>query len=97
MHATHATPTMSCIMGEILRRIDTLRPQRVEGTNNLVREVGHGDFWTGPRSLQILRMLGRMKAHGVLQTDIARVLDVSDAHVTHIKRQFEERPVETRW
>ena len=51
-------------LAEIMRRTATLKEQRKERMANLIREVGHGDFWTGLRSLQILRMLGRMKAQG---------------------------------
>ena len=84
-------------LGEILRRIDTLRQPRRAGVTNLIREVGHGDFWTPTRRVQIVRMLGRKDAHGVFQTEIDLVLGVSKSLVTRIKKQLEERQDETRW
>ena len=82
---------------EVLDRIDTLQHPRRVGVTNLVREVGHGDFWTQTRCVQISRMLDRKDAHEVFQTDIARVLGVSKGLVTRIKQQLEKRPDETRW
>ena len=64
---------------------------------NLIREVGHGEFWTTTRDDRIARMLSRNKAHGVRQTDIATVLGVSDSLVTRTssgKRSTRARPPE---
>ena len=82
---------------EILGRIDTLQHPRRAGVTNLIREVGHGDFWTPTRRVEIVQMLGRKDAHGVFQTEIALVLGVSRSLVTRIKKQLEERQDETRW
>ena len=84
-------------LGEILRRIDTIQRPRRARVTNLIREVGHGDFWTQTRCVQISRMLGRKDAHGVFQTEIDLVLGVSKSLVTRIKKQLEERQDETRW
>ena len=81
-------------LAEMMRRLPTIRPQRRDGMANLIREVGHGEFWTTTRDDQIARMLSRNKAHGVRQTDIATVLGVSDSLVTRIKQRQEERPGE---
>ena len=78
-------------LAEMMRRLPTIRPQRRDGMANLIREVGHGEFWTTTRDDQIARMLSRNKAHGVRQTDIATVLGVSDSLVTRIKQRQEER------
>ena len=81
-------------LAEMMRRLPTIRPQRRDGMANLIREVGHGEFWTTKRDDQIARMLSRNKAHGVRQTDIATVLGVSDSLVTRIKQRQEARPGE---
>ena len=62
---------------------------------NLLREVGHGDFWTSPRTVQAKRMLKWKDAHRVPQTDIAKVLELTDGRVTQLKHQLEEDPDET--
>ena len=82
-------------LGEIIRRTATLEEPRKERMTNLVREVGHGNFWTRPRLVQIAPMVAEKDVHGVLQTDIARVLGVSDSLVTRVKHQQEEHPDET--
>ena len=82
-------------LGEILRRIDTLQQPRRVGVTNLVRGVGHGDFWTRPRFVQISRMLAEKDTHGVMQTEIATVLGVSTSLVTRIKQQRENGQDET--
>ena len=74
-------------LGEILRRIDTLQHQRRVGVTNLIREVGHGDFWTQTRHVQISMMLDVNELHGVTQTEIANVLGVSKSLVSRIKRR----------
>ena len=82
-------------LGEIMERIDTLQQPRREGVTNLIREVGHGDFWTKTRGVQISRMLSRNEAYGVMQTEIATVLGVSKSLITRKKRQLEKNPDET--
>ena len=76
-------------------RIDALQQSRREGVTNLIREVGHGDFWTKTRGVQISRMLSRNEAYGVMQTEIATVLGVSKSLITRKKRQLEKNPDET--
>ena len=82
-------------LAEIVRRTATLPQRRKERMANLINDVGHGDFWTQPRGVQLTRMLARKDAHQVFQTDIAKVLAVSDSLVTQRKHQQEERPGET--
>ena len=82
-------------LGEILRRIDTLQHPRRVGMTNLVREVGHGDFWTRPRFVPFSRMLASKDSHGVRQTEISMVLGVSKSLVTRIKQQDENGQDET--
>ena len=82
-------------LGEILGMIDTLQQPRRVGVTNLVREVGHGDFWTQTRCVQISRMLARRDAHGVTQAEIAVVLGVSKSLVTRIKQQLADGQDET--
>ena len=73
-------------LGEILRRIETLQQSRRARVTNLVREVGHKDFWTQTRGVQISRMLLRNEAHGVMQKEIAILLGVSKSLVSRVKR-----------
>ena len=77
-------------LGEILDRIDTLERQRRGHVTNLIREVGHEDFWTKTRRDQISMMLDVNEIHGVTQTEIANVLGVSNALVTRVKRRKEK-------
>ena len=79
-------------LAEIVRRTATLPQRRKERMANLINDVGHGDFWTQPRGVQLTRMLARKDAHQVFQTDIAKVLAVSDSLVTQKKRQQEDPP-----
>ena len=85
--AQNALPPMP--LGEILRRIDTLQHQRRVGVTNLIREVGHGDFWTQTRRVQISMMLDVNELHWVTQTEIAKTLDVSKSLVSRVKRRKE--------
>ena len=76
-------------LGEILDRMDTLERQRRGRVTNLIREVGHGDFWTQTRCDQISRMLDVNEVHGVTQMEIAKVLGVSKSLVSRVKRRKE--------
>ena len=60
----------------------------------MINDVGHGDFWTQPRGVQLIRMLARKDVHRVFQTDIAIVLGVSNSLVTKKKQQQEDNPGE---
>ena len=81
-------------LGEMVRRTATLQRQRKERMANLINDVGHGDFWTQPRGVQLIRMLARKDVHRVFQTDIAMVLGVSNSLVTKKKQQQEDSPGE---
>ena len=76
-------------LGEILDMIDTIERQRRGRVTNLIREVGHGDFWTQTRCDQISRMLDVNEVHGVTQMEIAKVLGVSKSLVSRVKRRKE--------
>ena len=77
-------------------RISLLPFGRRGALTNLVDEVGHGDFWTKPRFVQVHRMLRVRKAHRVTQKEIGFVLAVSNGLVTRLKQYFEQHPEEVR-
>ena len=81
---------------EVKRRIATVEEERRDSVKDLFEEVDDDDFWTSPRIVQVQRMLARKDAYQVLQTDIATILGIDDARVTHLKQQLQENPDGTR-
>ena len=61
-----------------------------------INEVGHDDFWEKPRFVQVLRLLGVMDQHSLMQKEIAFVLAVSNGLVTRLKQYFELHHEEIR-
>ena len=76
----------------IVRRIALLPAGRRGALIRLVDEVGRGDFWIGPRFIQIVRMLDKKNVHHVSQKEIAFVLRVSKGRVTKLKQYHDLHP-----
>ena len=85
-----------CSEQEALDRIRLVPEHRRGDVLALLLEVGHGDYWEQKRYVQVVRLLDRKDDYHVLQTDIAKIMDLSDNIVSRYKRYHLLHPDEER-
>ena len=74
-----------CPRAFVMARIPLVTERRRGNMTRLLQEVDCDDYWSKDRYVQIVRLLDRMYVFGVAQTDIAKVMDVSNNLVTRLK------------
>ena len=85
-----------CSEQEAFDRIHLVPENRRGDVLALLLEVGQGDFWEKKRYVQVVRLLDRKDDYRVLQTDIAKIVDLSDNIVSRYKRYHHLHPEEER-
>ena len=85
-----------CSEQEVLDRIHLLPEHRRGNALALLLEVGQGDYWEQRRYVQVVRLLDGKDDYEVLQTDIAKLMDLSDNIVSRYKRYHRLHPGEER-
>ena len=85
-----------CPRAFVMARIELVVQQRRGNMARLLEEVDQDEFWTKTRYGQIVRLLDFMEVFHVAQTDIAKVMDVSNNLVTRYKKYHREHPDEER-
>ena len=81
-----------CSEQDALDRIHLVPEHRRGNVLALLLEVAQGDYWEKKRYVQVVRLLDHKDDFGVFQTDIAKVMDLSDNIVSRYKRYHRLHP-----
>ena len=79
-----------------MARIELVTEQRRGNMARLLEQVDQDDFWSKTRYGQIVQLLDLMGVFHITQTDIAKVMDVSNNLVTLFKKNHRDHPHEER-
>ena len=85
-----------CSEQDALDRIHLVPEHRRGNVLALLLEVAQGDYWEKKRYVQVVRLLDHKDDFRVFQTDIAKVMDLSDNIVSRYKRYHRLHPEEER-
>ena len=85
-----------CSQEFVYARFHLLPEQRRGDALALLEEVGRDDYWEKSRYVQVVRLLDHKDDYRVRQTDIAKLLDLSDNIVSRYKRYHRQHPEEER-